>query len=194
MTGYIAPVSAYLLLLLGLFCLPFPANCFSRHNPIHTIPSPTWRVKVTLDTGSYNGDMLLCFLAPASSVRRGGRVITYGERWLRCRSRIPLNCRLVNKARLGSYFQFGLEWIPKLLSVRGWGGSTQSFSLPSRVSNGKSFQQRAVALKLNSNTNKVVRGRARKLRARSHQRRHTAGCLQRYDQTFLSFLFFPYAD
>lgn len=80
-SNWSTPVSAYLLLVLGLSCLPFPANCFSRHNLIHTVPSPTWRVKVTLDTGSYNGDMLFCSLALAGSVRRGGRAITYGRGW-----------------------------------------------------------------------------------------------------------------
>lgn len=44
------------LLFLELPCLPFPANCFSRHNPTHTGPSPTWRAeRAKLGSGAYNG-------------------------------------------------------------------------------------------------------------------------------------------
>lgn len=46
----------FYLLFLGLLCFPFPANCFSRHSPTRTVPSPTWRVAATLGSGSYNGD------------------------------------------------------------------------------------------------------------------------------------------
>lgn len=48
------------LLFLGLLCFPFPANCFSRHSPTRTGPSPTWRAAATLGSGSYNGDGV-CF-------------------------------------------------------------------------------------------------------------------------------------
>lgn len=94
-----APVSAYLLLVLGLFCLPFPANCFSRHNPIHTIPSPTWRVKATLYTGSYNGDILLCWLPPLA-VSAGEEEWSHTGMIVRRWSRLPLNyCRWLRKKK-----------------------------------------------------------------------------------------------
>lgn len=111
-----------------------------------------------------------------------------GERWLRRRSRIPLNCRLVNKARLGSEFQFRLEWIPKLLSVRG--GSTQSLFLPSRVSNAKSFQQRAVALKLNSKQHKQGRTGTRTQTTRSCTSAASSSWLNVSDEASVSCLFF----
>lgn len=190
MTGYIAPVSAYLLLLLGLVCLPFPANCFSRHNPIHTIPSPTWRVKVTLDTGSYNGDMLLCFLAPASSVRRGGWVITYGGEV--ASSSVKNSAQLPTRRQSSARFVLPVPSRVNPETTVSQGGSTQSLFLPSRVSNAKSFQQRAVALKLNSKQHKQGRTGTRTQGTRSFTPVASSGWLNVSDKTLVSCCFFEH--
>lgn len=105
-----------------------------------------------------------------------------GERWLRRPSRIPFCCLIEDKARLGWYFQLRLEYIPKLLSP---GGSTQSLFLPSRVSNARSFQQRADALKLNSKQHKQGRTGTRTETTRSFTPAASPVYVNVFDQTRL---------
>lgn len=162
------------LLFLELPCLPFPANCFSRHSPTRTGPSPTWRAATTLGTGSYNGDWVIL---AASGLVETARLIAsnrveqdrtkLNRTIVRFGARSPRSCfgSFLGQVCLLLVYVYGCPSPTSslLFTYLSLSRSVVSFD---KTRHPTTYKPRAVALKSNINKNKVKRARAQHRRAR----------------------------